>query len=320
MKYNFCLFVYWALSIVCFAGPKSVFSEVNVQGDSLVMNYDLNVEKNGRYDLSFSILVPDLIDESKQQIFVYLNEIDLVSCIDLKKSGWNNFKFSNVLLDKGHNEMSIISNTNKNIVYSISNVKVDISDGLDNYLVDKKIKYHSYVANDDFNKEENYAYRKGVSYNVPFSYTTLIPLYYKKGDCASFYIPTKNDPKFGLYESNTEFNLYFFHEKPDIFSEVMHSVNKYVLKSFDIEESGLYYLLIEAVGENSNDLERWVSVMINNNMLYKYNYASGTTIEVNTDYSNVFLTTVDSCFNMFTENPHPLHKFSEEEANFNYYR
>lgn len=276
------------------------FDIIEDQGSS---TYIINSDKIQRCTLSFWTLPAYYIEGRYSTYSIIVNGNRMEDVISFRQSGWQQVhtESNNILLNKGENRVVFISNGRD--IPQIRDIKINSRVNLNNTPL--KINTPNPFSLADSSYALHPFYRPGVKINVLYNYTFYIPVFFKAGETASFYAPTKSDPAFGIYESSTDFQLYFFHENPNLFSDSYSSNNKYLYQSVNIEHTGVYYVLVEAkLKDQTTIVNPFVSLRINS-MLYRYNPVSSTNLEVlkeNLD-QNVVVSSRDSCYNIFTVNP-----------------
>lgn len=310
------LLVLWTFTSAMYANENIIvkFDHYKIEHGKGIASYTVYSEKSRNCDLSFLALPAEDINGNFPSYTIQINGSELAEKITFDLPGWQEIDTHNkdIVLNKGENTLSFIS-SGKDLpqIKGIEIFNENKKSALKNKILptasdfkENKIAFHKEKSREIRSEitDTEPLYRPGVAFNQPHSYTFFIPLYYEAGDRASFYGPTASDPRFGMYESTIEYTVYFFNEKPELFSESATSNNKYLFWQIDsIPYTGVYYMLVEAKNQGE-----WggVSLLINNNMLYKYSFVSNCTFAVFKDApnGNIYVTNSDSCYNIFTIN------------------
>lgn len=291
---------------------KFIFEQYTVENGRGITSYLVYSENQGNHDLSFLALPAEDTNGDFSVYAIRINNIELKEKIAFTRSGWQEAQTRNraITLRKGENRLSFISNGRD--IPQIRNI--DLYRGKQRFAPEGGGNPHQVLTTFSGTATEELSplpkgsvyyneplFRPGATLKQPYGYTFFLPLYYQAGERASFYAPTSNDPRFGPYESTIEFNAYFFHENPEIFSISNSSYNKYLFWQIDIPQTGIYYILVEAKQEGE---QGGVTLYVNNNMLYRYSLVQNRSFLVSKEEPrhNIFVTARDSCYNIFTVN------------------
>ena len=310
MKRFYFFLVLLSLCIECtYAYNTEIFKfkEYSVKNGKGMTIFTYYSEKDFNCDITFLALPAEYSRGQYSNYSIICNDNSIKYNIHFDNYGWQRFQTHNNSLNikKRVNVLKFISN-NKELPQIR---QVEVFDNCKHY---EELCYNSIapiksskaITNDSLtrNMMEKPMYRLGVDKDKIFFSTFILSIYFEKGERASFYAPTKADPAFGLYESNIEFNLYFFYENPELFSISESSHNKYIFQRTDsLPETGIYYVLVEA---QSTGETGFVTLFINNNMLYKHNFVSNSECNVLKDHPNgmIYVDDKHAPYNMFTIN------------------
>lgn len=300
-----CLFINFAFA----ENNKNFhFKEFHTENKMGISTFTFYSQINFNCDITFLALPAEYTENEYSTYDIRVNNKIVKYDLSFNKYGWQRvYTEGNIIsLQKGVNIIEFISHNRDlpqikqiEIFDDKKNYKVLDNNYFTNICYNNMLPNYSNIASNSLEKP---VYRLGVEKNKIFSSTFLLPLYYEKGEKASYYGPTSFDPIFGIYESDIEYNVYFFYENPEIFSISDKSNNKYVYRTIDsLPETGIYYLLVEA----QNTWERgYVTLHVNNNMLYKYNPISASECYVLKEFhnGNIYVDDKNSPYNIFTVN------------------
>ena len=276
-----------------------------------VTSYNVNSDEAKICDISFLAMPSEDTDGNFSLYTVKVNGTELLEKISFSEAGWQEAHTAGkaVALNKGDNTITFTSNGRD--IPQIKSIDIfknkrrlaqapDINSIIKNSALENVSLLENRSMNVRYNGEKR-QYRYGVSTNQPYSYTFCMPIYYEAGERFSFYGPTVNDPKYGNYESTVEYNIYLFHENPELFSASQSSSGKYMLQEANIAYSGMYYLLIEAKNQGEWGV---VSFILDGKYLNKNVFVSNTTSMVMKEVpmANIYISEKDSCYNIFTVN------------------
>ncbi|MBR5241087.1 MAG: hypothetical protein IKW05_04040, partial [Muribaculaceae bacterium] len=113
-------------------------------------------------------------------------------------------------------------------------------------------------------------YRYGMAIDTPYYYTFILPIEYTRGSIATFYVPSNT--------ATVDFNMYLFHENPNLYSKSMScNDNRYLYFEDPIHITGTYYLLLEAKDLGARG---GVTIVVNNTTTYRNSFVSNTSFPV----------------------------------------
>lgn len=258
-------------------------------------------------DLSFLMMPGEYEDGSFTSVTLKVNGVTLPNPITLNTYGWQpaNTIGNVVTLNEGDNTVQFISG--REDVPMVRNIRIYNDTCSKRIITDNSINNIYSNIECSLQSERSFSdtliigslrdpIKYGVSLSQPYTYTTYIPLSISDTTVLTLYAPSENDPMFGFYHSNVEFNAYLFkfHENDSIsYSESIQTHNK----SFYWQDSippGNYYILLEALNETG-----YVTLRVNS-IMYKC-YAGG----VSADFSlqPVYERLIKGfSYNMFTTN------------------
>ena len=288
-------------------GLKCTLDGYKCENEKGVTSYTVYSGEAKVCDISFLASPAEDTDGNFTLYSIKVNGSELPEKITFSEPGWQEAHTSGkaVTLNKGDNTVSFTSNNR-----SIPQVK-----SIEIFISKKRIApfpYTSFAEKGSTGERSNLSnsaqaraykpiYRPGVSINQTYSYTFSMPVYYKEGDRFTFYGPAKDDPKYGYDESTVEYNVYLFHENPELYSESQASSGKYMFWEASIPYTGLYYLLIETKypGEWGS-----VSFLLDNKYWYRYSFVSNTALGVYKEapMGYIYVSDSDSEYNIFTVN------------------
>ena len=291
-------------------GLKCKLNSYKCENEKGVTSYNVYSEEAKICDISFIVFSAEKADGNFSSYTVNVNGTELAEKISFNESGWQEAHTVGkaVTLNKGNNTIIFTSNDK-----DIPNIK-----GIEVFINKKRIAPFSdtsFAGKNATGEKANLSEKRsaeiqpriykptyrggGVSMNQTYGYTFSMPIHYNAGERASFYAPTANDPKYGFYASDIDFNLYLFHENPALFSESASSTNKSIFWEIEVPYTGLYYLLVEA--KNQGDYNS-VALLIRNS-LYK-TFASNTSFGAYKEapMGYIYVSNTDSCYNIFTVN------------------
>ena len=313
-----------ATLILCLQLVLTVAAYANTENDGLkcklesykcengkgITTYTVYSEEGKSCDISFIAFPAEDTESNIASYTVNVNGTEVSAKITFAQSGLQEAHTAGkaITLNKGDNTISFTSNGKdipqvKGIEIFKNKKRLDaVSSGTfaeKTSIAEAKSRSIS-AAEARYNKPP---YRRGSSMNQLYANTTCMPLYYEAGQRASFYGPTKWDTMYGMYASTVEFNVYLFHENPELFSASASSdSNKWLIWDIDnIPYTGIYYLLIEAKYPGS-----WggVTLLMDNKYLYKYSFASNTNFDVYKEMpmGQIYVSDKNSDYNIFTVN------------------
>ncbi len=229
-------------------------------------------------DLSFSFLPGEYADGSFTSVSVKVNGTISSTGITASSYGWKNVRTSGneIALNAGDNIVSFVSG--RSDIPVISNLsKYNPLAGMYGTLSPAQSfqalqsSAPALYANVPPVYDEVYPFEYEL--DLPYYYTPCIALYLEAGDRVSLYAPGSWDYTYGPDASTVDFNVYLFHENPDVFSVSTSSSNK-AINSWDCEvpETGVYNCLIES---SVSGTLGGVTVFING-VLYRHLFVSKT--------------------------------------------
>ena len=260
-------------------------------------------------DLSFLMMPGEYEDGSFTSVALKVNGVTLPNPISFNTYGWQpaNTTGNAVTLNEGDNTIQFISG--RDDVPIVNDIKIWDENNSYNLIPNMSISQTSTTINTEMQNSTSVPdtiigsminpIKYGFLKTKPYTYTTYIPLSISDRTVLTLYAPSENDPLFGFYHSNVEFNAYLFkfHENDSIsYSESIQTHNK----SFYWQDSippGNYYILLEALNETG-----YVTLRVNS-IMYKC-YAGGVSADFsciptqspteNGFYSNFFTTNIIS--------------------------
>ena len=250
-------------------------------------------------DLSFLMMPGEYEDGSFTSVTLKVNGVSLQNPITFNTYGWQsaNTTGNAVTLNEGDNIVQFISG--RDDVPVVNGVKI-----LDSYvLFTKGIKTNSNFLSQMAPIDTTYGdLKSAINYefvrNLPYLYTTYIPLTFNDTTWTTLYAPTAKDPMYGLYESKIDYTAYIFNEDCS-YSESISTNNKYLYWQDSIPP-GNYYILLEGFPILSSDSLCSVTLRVNS-VIYKNCFA--TTNNAQFRCEPLRKPGIDGCYyNMFTTN------------------
>ena len=249
-------------------------------------------------DLSFLMMPGEYVDSTYTAVTLKVNGITLPNPITFNTYGWQpaNTIGNAVTLNEGDNTVQFISG--RDDVPMVREVKK--FDATIQNFTPSVMSLRNNISTNQISRDEvimdYYAsrpvYRNGMEINQPYYNTFILPIGYRRGDMATFYVQSNS--------ATVDFNMYLFATNPDIYSTSATCFAGSALNFQDsIPSDGEYYLLLEA---KNNGEYGPVTIVVNNRVTYRTVFVSNTSFNVVKENDTIHVTNKDLPYNMFTTN------------------
>ncbi len=261
-------------------------------------------------DLSFLMMHGEYTDGSFTSVTLKVNGITLPNPITFSTYGWQsaNTTGNAVSLNKGDNTVQFISGRDDvpmvrevkifdiRVKYTDSNVLTFKNEPLSQQST-RNVEILDYYGTRPM-------YRNGMEIDTTYYNTFILSLQYNMGDNAVFYVQSNT--------ATVDFNMYLFHQNPNIYSESSTcNENRYLFFEDTIDVPGSYYLLLEAKNEGECG---GVTIMVNNNTVYRNAFVSNTSFDVEKEDSITQVTNKNLPYNIFTTNLKPSDEYHNADS------
>lgn len=251
-------------------------------------------------DLSFLMMPGEYEDGSFTSVTLKVNGITLPNPITFSTYGWQtaNTTGNAVSLNQGDNIVQFISG--RDDVPMLREVKIFDTNLQYSYSLLRNVGNRAYTQRNNQPTEiEDYygprpVYRDGMDTAIYYN-TFILPLHYSLREneerIISFYAPSN--------VATVDFNMYFFYEITDSLSvSATCNGNRYLFYETTIDDSGTYYLLLEA--KNNNECGG-VTITVDG-ITYRNAFVSNTSYNVLKEDSINKVTNKNLPYNIFTTN------------------
>lgn len=303
-------FIFYHSFVSISIGQDFVVKKEKINIKDTIGKVDFAVRSSVSCNTSLRVLVcvPEYIDNTPLKLTINVNGSGVSHEIIFEDYGWKilTLEKNSIHLYEGDNNISFVSN--KQDIPMITDLKICDDANKNAYNIENIFNPYSEdismfgTPNLGINeRNEDYSRNKGCFPKQAYHYTFCKEFNVKEEQTVHIYAPSKDDPRFGHSASTIDFNVYMFHEDPNIFSQSRQSHNKSMLWDIKVDKPGIYYLLVEARDNNSIG---GVSLLINNSF-FRYNWVSK-----NEYCLSFFRNTNTLTYNIFTTNLKPHDKNS----------